>query len=136
MCGRINAVSGGNVSRDQLGCIVTVQNTTTGKQLSWHIAGLRGAAIRSAADRIDALGPVWKVVSYSSAATVLSDLRQVPLNGDTRHPGRPALPEPMLFSRIGRADLVHPRLCGDVQRNGRRRAQLDGSAHQEENHRP
>lgn len=117
-------MSDANAKRDRLGCIVTVENMATGQKVTWHIEGLRGDAVRNAADRIDALGPDWKVVSYSSPQTILSDLRSAPMNGDARHPGRPAMPEPMLFSRVARADVVHPRLLGDVVRDGRRRGRL------------
>lgn len=108
-----------NLHRKLVGCTVTVENMRTGRMISWHIEGERGAALRNAADRIDRLGPAWKVVSYSTPQTIRSDLASVRVQSDVRHPGAIEAPETMMCSRIGRVDLVHPRLVGGVARQSR-----------------
>ena len=111
-------MSGGG-NRDRLGCICSIENIVTGQVITWHVEGLRGAAAREIARRIDLLGDDWRVVSYCTPATILTDMDGNRLLDD-RRPGAFESPEAMVFSRLGRPDVVHPRLVGSVERDSRR----------------
>lgn len=111
----------GNEARDALGCIVTIENLTTRDRRTIHIPGQRLAGARRVAALCDTLGVDWKVASYSTPLTIASDLDGTRLNSDVRHPGVIEQPEVNTFGRIGRVDVVHPRLHGGVAREGRRR---------------
>lgn len=114
-------VDNGNTQRDLMGCVVSVENIATGQRLTWYVAGKRGAALRNIAHRLDRLGVFWKVSSYCTPATINADLDGTRYDAERRHPGAHEHPETMAFSRIGRIDLVHPRLIGGVKRESRHR---------------
>ena len=95
-----------NITRMLRGCIVTIENMQTRERRSYHVPGLRTVGIRRIASLCDELGTDWRIASYSTPTTIATDLSG----------GRfLETPEAIVFGRIGRRDLVHPRLTAHTQ---------------------
>lgn len=101
---------GSHHPRDKDGFVTTWENQA-GELLTVHRKGRPTATLAEVADAVTARDPSFRLVCYSTPDTILRDLA-----GGNRisfeHPTTKVLhlPERNVLSRIGRADLLHPRL--------------------------
>jgi hypothetical protein len=111
--------------RGAFGCIVTFENAA-GDTLSGHRPGKPLAALTQLCDAALELDPSFRVVSYSTPETILTDLRGRQVRDmRTAERGGGSIPEPFACGMAKRREMLHPRLRG-----GSRSADLlyDGSS--------
>jgi len=101
--------------REKYGATVTVVNLETGE---WgtvvHTGTTTIEALRVIVERVDALGPAWRISCISTPVTILRDLdaARLPVDGKLarrHHTATPATPEATMLARVGRLDLLVPR---------------------------
>ncbi len=89
--------------RSEYGCIVTAREQETDARIVLHRTGYN--VIAQICDELDALEGDWRVLSYSTPATVYRDLQ-----GTRQHEWKDTMqyPEEHVLGRIGRLDLLDP----------------------------
>ena len=98
--------------RDKYGATATIINLDTGE---WGAVVRTGTntieALRAIVERIDVLGPAWRIACISTPVTILRDLQgsRVRIDGSLKPSLPPHRPEWALLGRIGRLDLLAPR---------------------------
>lgn len=98
--------------REKAGCIVTFENAA-GKTLSGHRVGKPMTALRELCDAAIELDPSYRVVSYSTPETILTDLRGRQVQDmRTAERGGGTLPERTACGMAKRREMLHPRLRG------------------------
>jgi hypothetical protein len=96
--------------RDEWGVIVTAREQESGELWSLHEPGLRMEALRAVAERLDHRDGDWRVICYSTPASILGDMtakRQVQHAG-TRQVAHLDCMEAQALGKIGRIDLLDP----------------------------
>lgn len=108
----------GGAVRAEYGCIVSFENAD-GKTLVLHRVGPPTRTVPEMCDQALSLDPTFMVVSYSTSATVYTDLQgersQEGRLGDVGGSKRGQLPETQILGRIKRMDLIHPRMRRGVK---------------------
>lgn len=108
----------------EYGCTVTFENEA-GQTLVLHRVGPPSRALAALCDEALALDPTFRLVSYSTPDTILSDVRGRYTADQRSAAGRSQFtPEGGVLSRIGRLPLLHPRLRGIGMRESRYRAKF------------
>src|SRR2546430_15146 len=112
------AVTNGQ-ERNRFGCLTTWENGE-GKTITLLRTGPMKEALSHAAECVLMLDPTFRLVAYSTPETIYSDLigaradnqLQAGSNGWSHGKTRARpLSEQMALGRIGRPDLLHPRLA-------------------------
>lgn len=106
--------SGGDRRREE-GCIVCFEPLAGGEPLMIHVHGSPTKELGRAIDHALSVDPSYRMVSYSTPATIYADMtgaRADRTSGDRSQTQRTQLPETLILSRLGRIDVLHPRLRG------------------------
>lgn len=100
--------------RAEFDCICTFENDR-GQGLVLHRTGAPTKIVPAILDEVVALDPSFRLVCYSTPATIYTDLQghryadQRPAYGDDRVT-RTHTPESQILGRVKRLDMLHPRL--------------------------
>lgn len=98
--------------REQAGCIITFENAA-GERLSGHRVGKPMTAFRELCDAALELDPSYRVVSYSTPETILTDLRGRQVQDmRTAERGGGTIPERTACGMAKRRAMLHERLRG------------------------
>jgi hypothetical protein len=96
--------------RAEYGCTVTFENES-GHTFVMHRTGPPTAVLDALCDVALGCDPTFRLVAYSTPASIASDLRgeRVQIASGRAHI-RPQTPEAQMLARIGRREMLHPRL--------------------------
>ncbi len=109
--------------RAKAGCVLTFENAL-GRRLVLHRSGAPGKTVGPMCDEALAYDPTFRLICYSSPATVYTDIiggRASYQNADGYEEQMVALAEKSILRRVGRYEMLHPRLAllGQDERENR-----------------
>lgn len=110
----------GRLAREY-GCTVTFENED-GATLTLHRRGAPEAVLAALCDEAKAIDETLRVVSYSSPATILTDV-----TGPPTRLGR--YREATILGMVGRLEMLHPRLRGRSRKSEPKYRELDALGH-------
>lgn len=125
-----NALPGQNGMQRATDGFVTTWENTDGKRLTVHRDGPPMEGLAVVCDQMIARDPSYRMISYSTPETIYGDMTgsRADVLSASGHSQRIGLPEVKILGRVGRIDLVHPRLMIHVDKPKRAAAKRQRAA--------